>query len=255
MLSARKEGLSTAKVVSTCGTVKRISPSAWMQGLRIISRLLTISCSLELVANQRSPPRIDVSFVRNQQNCFKETVSVPAKQKKRRRQNAVEFAEYGPWVVLRFGVNFPVLQGVCRWFAQSAAAAHWFDMIDRDIDTMNTCAVACKRPWTLNMCKVAGYVRANFDPIIFLTPWFRIACSVFWPVSSSYQAWQRRGTFAEFQHVSTVARSAGTPWGVDGLDDELAGTPSWFFRARMATEQAWSGFQYSPEQTNMSPEI
>lgn len=37
---------------------------------------LGISCK------SKKPPRIDVSFVRNQQNCFKETVSVPAKQKK-----------------------------------------------------------------------------------------------------------------------------------------------------------------------------
>jgi len=37
---------------------------------------LGISCQ------SKKPPRIDVSFVRNQQNCFKETVSVPAKQKK-----------------------------------------------------------------------------------------------------------------------------------------------------------------------------
>lgn len=56
--------------------------------------------------HSKKPPRIDVSFVRNQQNCFKETVSVPAKQKKR-GQNAWSLQSM-QWVVLRFGVNLPV---------------------------------------------------------------------------------------------------------------------------------------------------
>lgn len=116
MLSARKEGLSTAKVVSTCGTVKRISPSAWMQGLRTISRLLTISCSLKLVANQRSPPASMSALSGISRTVSKrQSVFRPSKKKEGAKMpwSLHEFAEYGPWV-LRFGVNLlRPIRGCC----------------------------------------------------------------------------------------------------------------------------------------------
>ena len=75
---------------------------------------------------------------RNQQNCFKETVSVPAKQKK--LQNAWSLQSMsGLEIQCEFGST-----SRCMSCCTRSAAAHWFG--DRDIDTMSTCAVAYKRP-------------------------------------------------------------------------------------------------------------